>query len=130
MSPLPTISALLLRDRMPDRNTSLPGTTVTTGAYSTWPLTTRLDRPSGKMFCRSTIVWLLSRVVRTASNPTARRAWKPGLRISRLRTRSFLVQTPSAAALPEGGLRTYSCRGPYEAALGATLAVRAQGHDR
>ena len=72
MSPLPTISALLLRDRMPDRNTSLPGTTVTTGAYSTWPLTTRLDRPSGKMFCRSTIVWLLSGVVRTPSYATAR----------------------------------------------------------
>jgi hypothetical protein len=31
MSPLPTISPLLLRARMPETNTSLPGTTVTTG---------------------------------------------------------------------------------------------------
>jgi hypothetical protein len=31
MSPLPTISPRLLRARMPDTNTSFPGTTVTTG---------------------------------------------------------------------------------------------------
>jgi hypothetical protein len=88
MSPLPTISPARLRASRPEMKTSLPGTTVTTGAYSTCPPTTRFDSASGNRFSRSIIVAPLASIFRT------------GLRTRRLHQSRCRTKTRTYSPLP------------------------------